>query len=111
MHANLWLLPIGPPPAESNHLDATGKTKELFAELSKAFDVVVVDLPPGLTSEDAPILLAGLTGVVLIASADSTTADDLQQVLPLCRSIPIKGVLLNQFRLHAPRWLASLLRS
>jgi Mrp family chromosome partitioning ATPase len=110
-HANLWLLPIGPPPAESSHLDATGKTKELFAKLSNAFDVVVVDLPPGLTSEDAPVLLAGLTGVVLIASAGSTTTEDVKQTLRLVGSAPIKGILLNQVRLRAPRWLASLLRS
>jgi Mrp family chromosome partitioning ATPase len=108
---NLSFLPAGPLRSQATRLDATTRIRELLAELSRKFEIVVVDLPPVLTSEEAPGLLVGLTGVVLVASAGSTTTDDVKQVLALCQPIPIKGVLLNRVRLHAPGWLASLLRS
>jgi Mrp family chromosome partitioning ATPase len=106
----LWFLPAGPVQTTSNRLDTTTRTKKLFDELSQMFDIVVVDLPPLLTSEEAPPLLSGLTGIVLVASAGSTTTDQIAQTLELCQTIPVKGVLLNKVRLRTPGWLASLLR-
>jgi Mrp family chromosome partitioning ATPase len=107
----LWFLPAGPLQTSSSRLDSTVRTKKLFDELSEMFDIVVVDLPPLLTSEEAAPLLTGLTGIVLVASAGSTTTDQIAHTLELCQAIPVKGVLLNKVRLRTPRWLASLLKA
>jgi Mrp family chromosome partitioning ATPase len=108
---NLWLLPARASNGWGSRLDSSSHTMSMLAELRESFDVVVVDLPPLLTSEEAPVLLRGITGIVLVVSAGSSTIDDVAQVLRLCPAIPIKGVLLNKVRLRAPRWLASLFRS
>lgn len=108
---NLWFLPAGPVSHQASRLDATSRTRELLNRLSEDFDVVVVDLPPVLTSEEAPALLAAMDGVVLVVNAGSTTTDDVNRALELCASVPVRGVLLNKLHLRAPRWLASLIRS
>jgi Mrp family chromosome partitioning ATPase len=107
----LWFLPAGPVQTISSRLDTTVRTKKLFDELSQMFDIVIVDLPPLLTSEEGPPLVTGLTGIVLVASAGATTTDQIAQTLELCQPIPVKGVLLNKVRLRTPRWLASLLKA
>jgi Mrp family chromosome partitioning ATPase len=108
---NLWFLPAGPVRHQASRLDATARTRALLSQLRQDFDVVLVDLPPVLTSEEAPALLAALDSVVLVINAGSTTSDDVTRALTLCASVPVRGVLLNRVRLRAPRWLASLVRS
>ena len=106
---NFFLLPAGPVLQQFSRLDATARTRELLATLKQLFEVVVVDLPPALVSEETPALLPDFDGFVLVANAGSTTTDDVQRTIELCGPIPLRGVLLNQVRLRAPRWLASLL--
>jgi len=108
---NLWFLPAGPISQQTSQLNATTRTRELLSRLREEFEVVLVDLPPVLTSEEAPTLLADLDGVVLVVNAGTTRTDDVSRALALCSVVPVRGVLLNKLRLRAPRWLASLVSS
>jgi Mrp family chromosome partitioning ATPase len=108
---NLWFVPAGPVSHQASRLDATARTRALLSRLSQDYEVVLVDLPPVLTSEEAPALLAAMDAVVLVVNAGSTTADDVRRALALCGNLPVRGVFLNQLRLRAPKWLASLVRS
>ncbi len=105
---NFYLLPAGPVSQQFSRLDATVRTRELLQALRQRFAVVIVDLPPALVSEETPALLPEFDAFVLVANAGSTTTDDVQRTLDLCGPVPLRGVLLNQLRLRAPRWLASL---
>jgi Mrp family chromosome partitioning ATPase len=108
---HLSLLPAGAHENQSSRLDGTARTRQLLTELKHGFDVVVVDLPPLLSSEQAPGLLAGLTAVVLVVSTGASTTEEVQQALELCGDVPVRGVLLNKVRPKTPGWLASLIRS
>jgi Mrp family chromosome partitioning ATPase len=108
---NLWFLPAGAQETQSSRLDGTARTRQLMTDLNESFDVVVVDLPPLLSSEQAPGLLGGLTAVVLVVSSGTTTTDEVKQAVGLCGRLPVKGVLLNKARPKTPGWLSSLFRS
>ena len=53
---------------------------ELLQNLRAAFDLVVVDAPPALTSADATLLAPHADGALLVAEADATDLDAMTQV-------------------------------
>jgi Mrp family chromosome partitioning ATPase len=106
---NLYVLAAGASNAKSYvSLDAVSHMQKVLSQLRQRFAVVVVDLPPLLESEAAPILLECLDAAVLVIAAESTTTNDFNGTLALCGHLPIRGVLLNRERSRTPRWLQSL---
>lgn len=68
-HANLWLMPCGPLPPNAADLLAGGRFKEILAEASQHFDLVVVDGPPVLGLADSPALAAVCSGALVVVEA------------------------------------------
>jgi len=61
----LWVIPSGPVPPNPSELVASEKTKELFSELKKRFDYIIVDSAPiGIVPE--PSLLAQIADITHI---------------------------------------------
>lgn len=63
-----------------DQLWAAHQIGELLQNLRAAFDLVVVDAPPALTSADATLLAPHADGALLVAEADATDLDAMTQV-------------------------------
>jgi Mrp family chromosome partitioning ATPase len=103
----LWVLLAGM--ADSGSLRMIAAMRSLLRDLREQFDVVVVDLPPLLVSEDAPAVASELDAIVVVVEAGGTSSRDLDKALGVFASTPIKGVILNKTSYKTPRWVASLI--
>lgn len=65
----LFLLPSGPIPPNPAELLATGRFRQILAELSGWFDYVVIDAPPVLGLADAPLLSSVCEGTMMVFEA------------------------------------------
>ena len=63
-----------------DQLWAPHQVGELLQNLRAAFDLVVVDAPPALTSADATLLAPHADGALLVAEADATDLDAMTRV-------------------------------
>ena len=85
-----------PNPAE---VLGSSKMKELIALLKLQYDLVVFDAPPLLAVTDAAALATETDGVLLVASARTTRAPELEHIGEILGGIHVKlmGVVLNEF--------------
>ena len=72
---------------------------QLLAGLRTAFDLVVIDAPPGLVAADAAFLAPHADAALLVAAADRTDADALEQVARELAGAGLAqiGTVLNRF--------------
>ena len=77
-HANLYMLPSGPVPVDPSGLIGSHRMQTLLNEVSRRFDVVLIDSPPVLGVSDASLL---------VSKADAT----LMVLQP--RKMPIKALM------------------
>ena len=71
-HENLWLLPSGPIPPNPADLLATGRIRQIIAEASEHFDMVLIDGPPAIGIADAPLLAAAAGNVLFVVESGRT---------------------------------------
>lgn len=71
-HSNLWLLPSGPVPPNPADLLSTGRIRQIIAQASERFELVVIDGPPTLGLADAPLLAAAAGNVVFVVESSKT---------------------------------------
>jgi capsular exopolysaccharide synthesis family protein len=97
---NLWLLPCGPLPPNPAELLASPRLKQLIAEASNDFDMVIVDGPPVLGLADAPLLGAVCRGTLMVIESGKTrTKAAVESVNRLKASgSHIVGAVLTKFR-------------
>ena len=76
--ADLELLPAGRTPANPSELLGAPMMRDLLRELA-ADRLVVIDAPPILRFTDGVVLAAHAGGVILVARAGRTSADDLRE--------------------------------
>jgi succinoglycan biosynthesis transport protein ExoP len=98
---NLYLLPCGPQPPNPAELLLTKRFSELLRQLEQRFDFILLDSPPILAVTDAVILSRLSDGVLLIAQAGKTAAEDARRAASQLRDVeaPILGVILNDMDL------------
>lgn len=63
---NLYLLPSGPQPADTSGLLSSFRMEKLLAEVSKRFDIVLIDSPPVLGVSDASLLVNKVDATMLV---------------------------------------------
>ncbi len=80
-HANLYMLPSGPVPVDPSGLIGSHRMQHLLSDVSKRFDVVLIDSPPVLGVSDASLI---------VSRADAT----LLVIQP--RKMPIKALLRSK---------------
>jgi Mrp family chromosome partitioning ATPase len=105
--SGLWILPAGRT-TDATALSSISNLRLMLSVLRPQYDVTVVDLPPLLSSEEAPALLSYLDAIVVVAAAGKTTSDDLSNVIAHCDNVPVKGVFLNKQKTAVPRWVKSI---
>ena len=71
-HENLWLLPCGPIPPNPADLLSTPRIKQIIAEASGQFDMVIIDGPPVLGLADASLLASACRNAMLIVESGKT---------------------------------------
>lgn len=95
----LFLMPAGPPMLNAADLISLGFAGVL-AQVSRNFDLVIVDAPPMLGLSETQELATMVDGVLLIAKADGTSAKALAETISAlnrCRA-KVLGVVMNQVK-------------
>jgi capsular exopolysaccharide synthesis family protein len=75
------LLPAGPTPPRPGELWATDRATDLFEELARNFDYVVIDTPPLGSFADGVIAGSLGDGAILLARIQQTTSSALRRAL------------------------------
>ncbi|MFH1634363.1 MAG: polysaccharide biosynthesis tyrosine autokinase, partial [Chloroflexota bacterium] len=95
----LHVITSGALPPNPSELLGSEKMKKTLSSLSRIYNYILLDSPPGLVVTDAAVLSAQADGVILVLNADSTTKNQLQQIVGQFDGINKKsgllGVVLN----------------
>ena len=83
---------------DSSERITSRRMQELISGLKTAspHPIVIFDLPPMLTADDAVAISPFVDGVLLVASEGETTREDFKSALELLRNVNIVGVVLNK---------------
>jgi polysaccharide biosynthesis transport protein len=93
----LWLLPTNPDPEAGDLLPR--RFGEVIEEARRTFDLIVVDAPPLLGTDDARTLARIARGIVLVVSAGSTASDVNEAILAVeALNAPLMGIVGNRFK-------------
>ena len=65
-HDNLYMLPSGPIPVDPSGLIGSHRMQSLLSEVSKRFDIVLIDSPPVLGVSDASLLVSRADATLLV---------------------------------------------
>jgi tyrosine-protein kinase Etk/Wzc len=96
----LSFLPTGGLPSDPAELTAGSHTRELLDELSKRYDVVIVDTPPVLSVTDSALIACHAGMNLLVLRAGEQTVREIAFTLRrLAQSgVTIRGAILNDVR-------------
>ncbi|MGD1046133.1 MAG: polysaccharide biosynthesis tyrosine autokinase [Bacteroidota bacterium] len=96
---NLDIITCGIIPPNPSEILGSTKMKEFIVEMKQRYNIILCDSPPLLVVTDAAVLATETDGVLLVASAGSTRANGLEQVMEFLSTINVKilGVVLNNF--------------
>ena len=91
----LEVLPVHAMPPNPSELLSSAKMKSLIEELSRRYDMVILDTPAALSLPDAKTITELTDGAVLVVRADTTPETDVQTALDLIDRRRVLGVVLN----------------
>ncbi|WP_432834212.1 polysaccharide biosynthesis tyrosine autokinase [Dactylosporangium sp. CA-092794] len=93
----LWVLPSGSIPPNPSELLGSQQMTRLLAEVSEAYDYVVVDSSPLLVVTDAAVVASRADGAVLVARAGRTTVAQAQAAVQAIEAVSARlfGCVLN----------------
>lgn len=92
------VLPGGPVPPNPAELVGSKRMKRLLEEVSKQFDIVLIDTPPIIAVTDAAILAQEVDGVILVLASGEVQKDYAKKAKELLDKVNAKilGVVLNK---------------
>lgn len=95
---NLYVITSGPVPPNPAELLGTKKMKTLLSELTKVFDMVLIDAPPVLAVTDAQILSTIVDGTVIVSAYGQSDKQALLQSKQHIEKVggKILGVVINK---------------
>jgi len=101
--SNVDLLASGPVPPNPAELLGTTKIQQLFAELCKKYDYLIIDVPPVIPVTDACVLASKVDGVVLVIGAGIVRPEIAKQAKELLQKAQgnILGVVLNRVEIES----------
>jgi capsular exopolysaccharide synthesis family protein len=94
----LWLLPAGERTSDPTAALARPRLADVFNELRKTFDLVIIDSPPLLPVTDALILAQAVDTTLLVVAAGQTRGKNLRRAMEALSLVhaPTIGVVLNE---------------
>jgi len=90
-----YLLPAGHPPDNPTELLQTERFTALLRDCRACFDWILIDCPPAFPLADVTALKAHADGVLMIARADSTPRESVQEAIQLFKPGQVIGMILN----------------
>jgi capsular exopolysaccharide synthesis family protein len=99
---NLHLLSSGRIPPSPSELLGSTRMREIFDDLSKIYDYIVVDSPPVMVVADSVVLSSMADGVVLVAAGGETPKQQARAALARLQqaNARIFGFVLNKVKLN-----------
>lgn len=94
---NLYLLPSGPIPTDPSGLIGSYRMDRLIAEVSKKFDIVLLDSPPVLGVSDASLLVSKADATLFVLQPRKMPLKALQRAKVLIQNAggQIMGLVMN----------------
>ena len=98
---NLWVLSAGHIPPNPAELLGSKKYADLFAELKKRFDWVIIDAPPVMPVTDAALIANSAGGVLFVIGSEMTPRQNAMVAIDQLRGANAKfvGAVLNRVNL------------
>jgi len=102
---NLDIINSGSVPHNPSEILGSKKMKEFIRLMKEKYDMILFDTPPLLAVTDAAALATETDGVLIVASAGMTKANDLKSVAEFLLNIGVNmfGVVLNNFDIRNGR--------
>ena len=94
---HLEVMAAGPIPTNPSETLGSQRMRAVIDELTRMFDLVVIDSAPVLPVTDAVVLAGLVDAVVIVARADQTTDRQLREAVGLLQrsAAPLVGAVLN----------------
>jgi len=94
----LTVLPTNKPVAKASETLSSKNIQNLITELRERYDsrIVIIDLPPILTADDAMVLLPQVDCVLLVVSNGMNTESEMDETMRLLSKANLLGVVLNR---------------
>lgn len=95
---HLTVLPTNRPVSNSSEALSTKAVERLVTELRERYDsrIIIFDLPPMLSSDDAMVLLPLVDCALLIIADGMSTEDEINETMRLLSKTNIVGVVVNK---------------
>ena len=96
-HDNLYMLPSGPIPTDPSGLIGSHRMDQLMSDVSKRFDVVLIDSPPILGVSDASLLVSKADASLLVLQPRKMPVKALLRAKSLIENVggQIMGLVMN----------------
>lgn len=96
-HPNLYMLPSGPIPVDPSGLIGSHRMQKLLGEVSKLFDIVLIDSPPVLGVSDASLLVSKADATLLVLQPRKMPIKALLRTKSLIQNVggQIMGLVMN----------------
>lgn len=95
---DVHVLGAGPVPPNPSELLGSDKMREVFADLRRRFDYVIIDTPPLLPVTDAAVVSKLVDGAVLIVGAGIINREHLERSLEILDTVGVRllGMVINR---------------
>jgi len=96
--SGLTILPTNRSVAKASETLSSNNIQNLISELRERYEsrIVIIDLPPILTADDAMVLLPQVDCVLLVVSNGMNTESEIDETMRLLSKANLLGVVLNR---------------
>jgi Mrp family chromosome partitioning ATPase len=106
---NLTIIPAGNGSRDAVRLLKQLQQKGLLEMLCSSNELLVVDLPPVVTTAYGALAASLLESLVIVVRAGVTTDLMVAETRELLKDLPVYGIVLNQVESRIPHWIRQLL--
>ena len=95
------VIPSGPLPSNPSELLGSDNMKKIIEQVSKVFDIALIDAPSAMAVTDASVLAPMVDAAVLVVSRGKSNSHDVQSVITQFNQIKVRwiGIIVNRAEL------------
>jgi len=106
---NLTVIPAGDGEQDAVKLLQQIRQRGLLQMFARSNELLLVDLPPVMTTGYGPIAASLVEELMLVVRAGVTPDALVQEACEELKDLPIQGVILNQLESQIPHWIRAFL--
>lgn len=106
---NLTVIPAGEGGPDAMRLLRQFRQNGLLTSLIALHELVVVDLPPIITTGYGVLAASLVDGLIVVVQSGATPDHFIAETLERLKGLPIEGLILNQVKSRIPHWIRQLL--